>query len=228
MPVDLPDVDRPARTAPRTVDIEPWREACKLGAEGIVSKRLGSTYRSGRIDAWVKVKNPDVAAVQRDRAANWKKVGRSALKDGSSKRLQHATQLSPGDAAQRNTSANPRVSPMRMLSLRWSSPAPRRGNHADFLVCLLRWFRSGAACRDALMRSRSTLAPSSFGSCGTNSPRNALARTAWSRWSINLRALVVSAARRSIHAKAVLIRLTISSRSSGGATGMRSRFRSIR
>jgi hypothetical protein len=29
------------------------------------------------------------------------------------------------------------------------------------------------------------LADSSFGSCGTSSPRNALARTAWSRWSIN-------------------------------------------
>ena len=32
--------------------------ACKLGREGIVSKRLGSTYRSGRSPHWVKVKNP--------------------------------------------------------------------------------------------------------------------------------------------------------------------------
>ena len=32
--------------------------ACKLGCEGIVSKRLGSLYRSGRSPHWVKVKNP--------------------------------------------------------------------------------------------------------------------------------------------------------------------------
>jgi bifunctional non-homologous end joining protein LigD len=34
------------------------REACKLGCEDIVSKRLGSPYRSGRSPHWVKVKNP--------------------------------------------------------------------------------------------------------------------------------------------------------------------------
>jgi bifunctional non-homologous end joining protein LigD len=32
--------------------------ACKLGAEGIVSKRLGSRYRSGRSPDWLKFKNP--------------------------------------------------------------------------------------------------------------------------------------------------------------------------
>jgi hypothetical protein len=31
---------------------------CKLGCEGIVSKRLGSRYRGGRSADWVKVKNP--------------------------------------------------------------------------------------------------------------------------------------------------------------------------
>jgi bifunctional non-homologous end joining protein LigD len=31
---------------------------CKLGCEGIVSKRLGSRYRVGRSADWVKVKNP--------------------------------------------------------------------------------------------------------------------------------------------------------------------------
>jgi ATP-dependent DNA ligase len=35
-----------------------FRRACKLGCEGIVSKRLGSPYRSGRSAHWVKVKNP--------------------------------------------------------------------------------------------------------------------------------------------------------------------------
>jgi bifunctional non-homologous end joining protein LigD len=32
--------------------------AYKLGAEGIVSKRLGSRYRSGRSPDWLKFKNP--------------------------------------------------------------------------------------------------------------------------------------------------------------------------
>jgi bifunctional non-homologous end joining protein LigD len=31
--------------------------ACKLGLEGIVSKRLGSRYRSGRSKDWLKFKN---------------------------------------------------------------------------------------------------------------------------------------------------------------------------
>jgi bifunctional non-homologous end joining protein LigD len=35
-----------------------FKNACALGCEGIVSKRLGSTYRSGRVRHWVKVKNP--------------------------------------------------------------------------------------------------------------------------------------------------------------------------
>jgi hypothetical protein len=36
----------------------PFAHVCKLGCEGIVSKRLGSSYRSGRSPHWVKVKNP--------------------------------------------------------------------------------------------------------------------------------------------------------------------------
>jgi bifunctional non-homologous end joining protein LigD len=36
-----------------------FRHACKLGCEGIVSKRLGSRYRSGRSSDWLKFKNPD-------------------------------------------------------------------------------------------------------------------------------------------------------------------------
>jgi len=39
-----------------------FEHACKLGCEGIVSKRLGSLYRSGRSPHWVKVKNPKAAS----------------------------------------------------------------------------------------------------------------------------------------------------------------------
>jgi bifunctional non-homologous end joining protein LigD len=47
-----------------------YRQACALGCEGIVSKRLGSPYRSGRADCWVKVKNPATPAVTREAAGH--------------------------------------------------------------------------------------------------------------------------------------------------------------
>ena len=34
-----------------------FQHACKMGLEGIVSKRLGSSYRSGRSRDWLKLKN---------------------------------------------------------------------------------------------------------------------------------------------------------------------------
>src|SRR5262249_4645952 len=48
-----------------------FREACKLGCEGIVSKRLGSIYRRGRSPLWVKVKNPKAPAVKREADEDW-------------------------------------------------------------------------------------------------------------------------------------------------------------
>jgi bifunctional non-homologous end joining protein LigD len=48
-----------------------YKHACKLGCEGIVSKRLGSLYRSGRSPHWVKVKNPAAPAVKREAEEDW-------------------------------------------------------------------------------------------------------------------------------------------------------------
>ena len=48
-----------------------FEHACRLGAEGIVSKRVDSTYRSGPCPAWVKVRNPASIAVQRERSESW-------------------------------------------------------------------------------------------------------------------------------------------------------------
>ncbi|MFY9835828.1 MAG: DNA ligase [Xanthobacteraceae bacterium] len=48
-----------------------FTHASKLGCEGIVSKRLGSTYRSGRSSAWLKVKNPKAPAVKREAEEDW-------------------------------------------------------------------------------------------------------------------------------------------------------------
>jgi ATP-dependent DNA ligase len=41
--------------------------ACKMGLEGIVSKRLTAPYRSGPSGDWLKVKNPDSPAMMRAR-----------------------------------------------------------------------------------------------------------------------------------------------------------------
>jgi bifunctional non-homologous end joining protein LigD len=43
-----------------------FEHACRLGCEGIVSKRLGSPYRSGRSPHWLKIKNPKAPAVKRE------------------------------------------------------------------------------------------------------------------------------------------------------------------
>ncbi len=48
-----------------------FKHACELGCEGIVSKRLGSPYRSGRIDHWLKIKNPAAPAERRDAEEDW-------------------------------------------------------------------------------------------------------------------------------------------------------------
>jgi bifunctional non-homologous end joining protein LigD len=48
-----------------------FRHACKLGLEGIVSKRLTAPYRSGPSRDWIKVKNPDSPAMRRARAGTW-------------------------------------------------------------------------------------------------------------------------------------------------------------
>jgi bifunctional non-homologous end joining protein LigD len=48
-----------------------FQQACKMGLEGIVSKRLGAPCRSGPTRDWIKVKNPDSPAMIRAREAEW-------------------------------------------------------------------------------------------------------------------------------------------------------------
>jgi bifunctional non-homologous end joining protein LigD len=45
--------------------------ACKIGLEGIVSKRKDSPYRSGRSPDWLKMKNPEAPAVKREAEEDW-------------------------------------------------------------------------------------------------------------------------------------------------------------
>jgi ATP-dependent DNA ligase len=44
---------------------------CKMGLEGIVSKRKDSRYTSGRSTDWLKSKNPASEAVRREREEDW-------------------------------------------------------------------------------------------------------------------------------------------------------------
>ena len=48
-----------------------FARACRLGLEGIVSKRKDSPYRSGRSPDWLKSKNPASAAVRREAEEDW-------------------------------------------------------------------------------------------------------------------------------------------------------------
>jgi ATP-dependent DNA ligase len=48
-----------------------FAHACKMGLEGIVSKRKDSPYRSGRSPHWIKSKNPTAPAVKREAEEDW-------------------------------------------------------------------------------------------------------------------------------------------------------------
>jgi bifunctional non-homologous end joining protein LigD len=48
-----------------------FARACRLGAEGIVSKKVDSAYQSGPCCVWIKVRNPASIAVQRKRSERW-------------------------------------------------------------------------------------------------------------------------------------------------------------
>jgi len=53
-----------------------FAHACKLGLEGVVSKRKDSAYRSGRSPDWLKMKNSDAPAVKREAEEDWSKERR--------------------------------------------------------------------------------------------------------------------------------------------------------
>jgi ATP-dependent DNA ligase len=50
-----------------------FAHACKLGLEGIVSKRKDSAYRSDRSPDWLKMKNSDAPAAKREAEEDWGK-----------------------------------------------------------------------------------------------------------------------------------------------------------
>ena len=49
-----------------------FEHVCRMGLEGIVSKRTDAPYRSGPSKVWLKAKNPASAAVRRERGEKWR------------------------------------------------------------------------------------------------------------------------------------------------------------
>jgi bifunctional non-homologous end joining protein LigD len=58
-------IDEPADVA--------FKHVCQLGLEGIVSKKLGSRYESGRSSLWLKTINPNAPALQRLEQEDWRR-----------------------------------------------------------------------------------------------------------------------------------------------------------
>jgi bifunctional non-homologous end joining protein LigD len=54
-----------------TDDATIFRQACLMGLEGIVSKRLSAPYRSGPSRDWLKIRNPNSPAMIRAREVEW-------------------------------------------------------------------------------------------------------------------------------------------------------------
>jgi bifunctional non-homologous end joining protein LigD len=57
-------IDAPADVA--------FQHICGLGLEGIVSKKFGSRYESGRSSLWLKTLNPNASALQRLEQEDWR------------------------------------------------------------------------------------------------------------------------------------------------------------
>ena len=53
-----------------------FEHACRMGLEGIVSKRTDAPYRGGPSKVWLKSKNPASEAVRREREEEWRKPWR--------------------------------------------------------------------------------------------------------------------------------------------------------
>ena len=49
-----------------------FEHVCRMGREGIVSKRADAPYRTGPSKAWLKVKNPASDAVRREQDEEWR------------------------------------------------------------------------------------------------------------------------------------------------------------
>jgi ATP-dependent DNA ligase len=62
---DLHHGDKFRQPSSRPALAEMFKAICKLGPEGIVSKKLDAPYKSGPSKTWLKIKNPKAPAATR-------------------------------------------------------------------------------------------------------------------------------------------------------------------
>src|SRR3954471_16879850 len=79
-----------------------FAHACKMGLEGIVSKRKDSPYRSGRSPEWLKMKHPAAPAVKAGGRGRWGSLGGAGRPDDHGGRTCPLRQL-------RGNSVKPRI-----------------------------------------------------------------------------------------------------------------------
>jgi hypothetical protein len=98
------------------------RTLAKMGLEGIVSKRLGSRYRSGRSPDWLKFKNPEAPAVKREAEEDWGRWWKIR------RHFKHNISWSTKRDTCWSTSAELKITcwPPNSMKLRWSA-GPRLG-----------------------------------------------------------------------------------------------------
>jgi bifunctional non-homologous end joining protein LigD len=84
-----------------------FAHACKVGLEGIVSKRKDSAYRSGRSADWLKMNNPEASAVKRE--AEEDRADEIATDTGFYSGCAHATDGKPARHAQSSYATHPWV-----------------------------------------------------------------------------------------------------------------------
>jgi hypothetical protein len=64
-----------------------------MGLGGIVSKRLGSRYRSGQLPDWLKFKNPAAPAAKCEAEEEWQNERRQRLESAGSILLESSSGL---------------------------------------------------------------------------------------------------------------------------------------
>jgi hypothetical protein len=89
-------------------------EACKMGLEGIVSKRLSAPYRSGLSRDWIKVKNPNSElhlghVDRRPRQDASARAAASTERYARSRRLRPAARHAPAGQDRLTTAPAPRA-----------------------------------------------------------------------------------------------------------------------
>src|SRR5689334_1733175 len=111
-----------------------FAEACRQGLEGIVSKRAGSRYRSGRSTDWVKAQNPASPAARRVAIEDWassdeqreRSEGRP-LRDQGGRHRPHAPRCARAIEAARNLQVSTRGAKTVITDLRDGSKVPLTG-----------------------------------------------------------------------------------------------------